>query len=232
MSQAAAGVRITPSGKVPGKGKLPGLPRGPLSAKQQLEAVQRVQAQAEQRVKLGLQLFKAAEAHTAHQQDVLQQVKAEQARHRSELQEDVTRSLHAYDQWVGQIDESFTRAIEQLNDKVDKLQTQWEQAQKQIESMVRRSEALLDQARYLVKSAGSPEPTPRSKPRPTSASNPNVVNLAIKPKPSSTDDHAEPTSDSHDPPATLSISPTKMTDALYSELLDKLRDVDGEDEAA
>ena len=59
-------------------------------ATKQLEALQRVQNQAEQRVRLGLQLFKAAEAHTMGQKEIIDELKAEREKFRDELSEDVT----------------------------------------------------------------------------------------------------------------------------------------------
>lgn len=137
---------------------LPGLPRKPLTPQQQTEALQRVQAQAEQRVKLGMQLFKAAEAHVAQHRDTLAQIKAEQDRLRTEIQDDVTKTLHQYDQWVGQIDESFTKAIHALTERLDRLEAAANASQARLESMVRRAEALLDQARLAME---TPQPQNR-----------------------------------------------------------------------
>ena len=235
MSQGGTNVHITPSGKQPGP--LPGLPRGPLTAQQQQEAVRRTQAQAEQRVKLGLQLFKAAEAHTRQQQDMLAQLKGEQEKLRVELQDDVARSIHAYDQWVGRIDESFTNAIQELEKKVGVLQNQWSGTQDRVEAMMKRSEALLDQARILADS--SPAESQKITPKPI---NPLRVKSAIRR--AKTDDRAvksklELVKDGDDatepPPPTFSISPAKASlssataasspegqDHLYSDILSKL----------
>jgi len=130
--------------------KLPGLPSKPLSTKQQLEALKRVQDQAEKRVKLGMRLYKAAEAHVTQRQSLIDEFKGEQARLKEELQEDITRSLHAYDQWVGKIDHDFTHAMRDLEGRIDDLQTQWGKSQRRIDQMVRRSEKLLDQSRIMV----------------------------------------------------------------------------------
>ncbi|MEM1211567.1 MAG: hypothetical protein AAGI68_04645 [Planctomycetota bacterium] len=80
-------------------------------------------ARAEQRVKLGLQLFKAAEARLAAQHDTLAQIKAEQANLRESIQHEVAKSLQSYDQWMGRIDESFTTAVRDLTSRLDKLET-------------------------------------------------------------------------------------------------------------
>ena len=132
--------------------QLPGLPDGPLSVQQQAQALKRVQAQAEQRVRLGIRLYRAAEAHTARHRSLLDEFQDEQRRLKEELQEDVARSLHAYDQWVGKIDESFTNALKGLEQRIDNLQDEWGRSQEQIDAMMRRSEALLDQSRNMVNS--------------------------------------------------------------------------------
>ncbi|MEM6392495.1 MAG: hypothetical protein AAF797_06950 [Planctomycetota bacterium] len=80
-------------------------------------------ARAEQRVKLGLQLFKAAEARLAAQHDTLAQIKSEQANLRESIQHEVAKSLQTYDQWMGRIDESFTTAVRDLTTRLDKLET-------------------------------------------------------------------------------------------------------------
>jgi hypothetical protein len=138
---------------------LPGLPRDPLSPTEQLEALRRVQAQAEQRVKLGLQLFKAAEAHATQQQTLIEEIKSEQQRLRAEVQEDVARSLHTYDQWMGRMDEDFTRAIKSLETKIEMLEAQWSHSQERMAAMMRRAEALLQQSQAMLeKSARAQQP--------------------------------------------------------------------------
>lgn len=186
---------------------LPGLPRKPLTPQQQTEALQRVQAQAEQRVKLGMQLFKAAEAHVSQHRDALTQIKAEQDRLRTEIQDDVTKTLHQYDQWVGQIDESFTKAIRTLTERLDKIEAEAGASQARLESMVKRAEALLDQAR-LATDPPAPPPQQRSSPKATGSA-------GTAPPPAS-----EP-----DPP---------KTPRIYSQLMRRLRDEgsDGQEKAA
>lgn len=123
----------------PLKQSIPGLPRKPLTPEQQLDAISRVQSQAEARVELGLKLFKAAENHTRSQQKMLEQIKQEQQQLREQVNEDVARSLHAYDQWVGQMDENFTRSLQNLEAKIEKLQENWMATQSRIEAMIERS---------------------------------------------------------------------------------------------
>jgi flagellar biosynthesis chaperone FliJ len=141
------------------------------SAARQFEALRRLQAQAEQRIKLGQQLFKAAEAQASAHQDAIEQVRGEQERLREQVQQDVAQSLHAYDQWVGQIDESFTKAIRSLEERVDTLARDWEQTQGKLDVMVRRSEALLDKSRQLIEGA-TPTASKAARPTPSAASAP------------------------------------------------------------
>ncbi len=137
----------------PSLNKLTGLSsmsRQPLSPEQQMQALKRVQAQAEQRVKLGMQLFKAAEARLSSQTDVLGQIKTLQTQLREQVNQDVAKSLHEYDQWIGQIDESFTTAIRKLEEKIDAVHANMVNSEARIENMLKRAEALLDQNRELA----------------------------------------------------------------------------------
>lgn len=137
---------------------LPGVPRQPLTPTQQLEALRRVQAQAEQRIKLGTQLFKAAEAHATQQKVLIDEVRQDQQRLRAEVQEDVARSLQAYDQWVGRIDENFTRAMQSLEAKIARLESQWTATADRMEALMRRAEALLEQSRSMLEAAQQVQP--------------------------------------------------------------------------
>lgn len=127
-----------------------GLSRQPLTPEQQMQAIKRVQAQAEQRVKLGMQLFKAAEARLSGQTDVLQQIKTLQKQLKEQVNQDVAQTLHQYDQWIGQIDESFTTAIRKLEEKIDAVQANVTKSEANMRHMLERAEALLDQSRHLT----------------------------------------------------------------------------------
>lgn len=139
-----------PSTLITQKRTQPVLPGTSTDPRRQFEAIKRVEEEANKRVQLGMQLYRAAEAHTAHQQSLLDGFKQEQQQLKEDLEEDVTRSLHAYDQWVGKIDEDFTSALKGLQGRIDSLQEQWSQSQQRIDDMMRRSEALLDQSRTIV----------------------------------------------------------------------------------
>ena len=145
MSQAATPIRdlsrptpglVTPASRA-------------LSPEQQLEALRRVQAQADQRVKLGLQLFKAAEAHTSAHRQLLEEVKAEQSKFRTELQDDVSRSMESYDLAMEKLEDDLTGKLRALEDKIAQLQDDWKNAQSKIEGMLARSVSMLDQGRSL-----------------------------------------------------------------------------------
>jgi hypothetical protein len=183
---------------------LSSLSRQPLSPEQQLQALKRVQAQAEQRVKLGMQLFKAAEARLSTQTDVLGQIKTLQDQLREQVNQDVAKSLHEYDQWIGQIDESFTTAIRKLEEKIDAVQANIISSEARIQNMLQRAEALLDQNRTLVEKnslkpadtptqSPAPASTPAPKPTPTPTPTPTILDsvtaskqIAQNPNPLST----------------------------------------------
>lgn len=129
---------------------LPGLPRQPLTPEQKLDALRRVQAQAEQRVKLGQQLFKAAEARVTAHRGLMDQVRQEQDKLRAEVQEDVARSLQSYDQFMGQLEERITLAMRSLEDRLDTLHAECAASESKVDQMLTRAEALLDQTRVLL----------------------------------------------------------------------------------
>ncbi len=143
-----------------GLSSLSGFNRQPLTPEQQMQALKRVQAQAEQRVKLGMQLFKAAEARLSSQTDVLQQIKTLQKQLREQVNQDVAQSLHSYDQWIGQIDESFTTAIRKLEEKIDAVQANLIGSEARMQQMLDRAETMLDQSRCLIEQNSLKTPIP------------------------------------------------------------------------
>lgn len=205
MSRASS---ITNDPNLNGLTGLSGMNRQPLTPDQQLQALKRVQAQAEQRVKLGMQLFKAAEARLSSQTDVLSQIKTLQTQLREQVNQDVAKSLHEYDQWIGQIDESFTTAIRKLEEKIDAVQANVVSSEARIKNMLERAEALLDQNRELAeKNSLKPldtqaqlkptEPTPIPKPTilDSAAASKQIADHAPPPTPKIVQDKSD--DDSH-----------------------------------
>ena len=187
MSQAARPLRLSTDER-----PLPGLVRGPLSPAQQLEALRRVQMQAEQRLKLGSQLFKAAQAQTLQQRTLAEEMRRSQDGLREEMRQDATKTLHQCEQWMGAMDDRFTSRIRQLEDRIDVLHGQWTEAQQRIDGLMRRAETLLDQSRTMldgavtprglaVAGAAAPAPAaPAAKPQSSSESGPLYTRLLDK----------------------------------------------------
>lgn len=162
-----------------------------LSPQEQLDALRRVQAQAEQRVNLGVQFFKAAEARTDQFREMIEKIKGEQDQLREDLRNDMVRSLRGYDQWLGEIDQDLTAAIGTLEDRVNKLQQEWAQAQEKINALVGRSEAMFEQSRLLNEARTQPPPgravasvTAEPSPEPTPA--PQIIDQLTIPAPHAT----------------------------------------------
>jgi hypothetical protein len=224
-------------GANPGAGAvLPGLPRGPMSPQQQAEALRRVQSQAEQRVKLGMQLFKAAEAHVGQQRDLVQQIKADQQRLHGEIQADVARTLQQYDQWVGRIDENFTKAIRGLEERMQRIESEHGEARGRLESMVRRAEALLDQARAMLESGQSVASTASA---PADVMPPRPVRVPPRATSEPRAQTQAPAEAPTPPPATPAAAPAPApasdpaASKIYSHLLRRLREPgDGQSAAA
>lgn len=141
-----------PAGPTPAE-LLAKMPRRPMSPEQQAAALEKVQQQATQRIKLGQQLFEAADARLKQHQQVLHDIQEQQQKLREQVQEDVAKSLQAYDQWMGQIDESFTNAIKELGQRIDVLETRFDCSRNDMERMIDKAAALLEQTQGLLADA-------------------------------------------------------------------------------
>lgn len=126
------------------------MPRRPLSVEQQAAALEKVQQQATQRVKLGQQLFEAADARLKQHQKVLDEINDQQRILREQVQEDVAKSLQSYDQWMGRIDESFTKSIRDLSQRLDQLEERVDGSQHEMQDMLAKAGALLQQTQNLL----------------------------------------------------------------------------------
>ncbi|MBX2851731.1 MAG: hypothetical protein KTR15_08305 [Phycisphaeraceae bacterium] len=126
------------------------MPRRPLSVEQQAVALEKVQQQATQRVKLGQQLFEAADARLKQHQKILDEINGQQAILREQVQDDVAKSLQTYDQWMGRIDESFTKSIRGLTQRLDQLEERVDGAQNEMQDMLAKAGALLQQTQDLL----------------------------------------------------------------------------------
>ncbi|QDU33964.1 hypothetical protein KS4_20240 [Poriferisphaera corsica] len=118
--------------------------RLPMDTGEQKAALKKAQ-QAEKRVKLGMELLKASESRLSAQTQMLNAVRREQKQLREQVHGDMAKSLQSYDQWLGQIDESFSKAIQMLEEKVDTVMGLWEKKEKQLDDMTRRFERLFEQ---------------------------------------------------------------------------------------
>lgn len=126
------------------------MPRRPLSVEQQAAALEKVQQQATQRVKLGQQLFEAADARLKQHQKVLDEINDQQKILREQVQDDVAKSLQSYDQWMGRIDESFTKSIRDLTQRLDQLEQRVDGSQREMQDMLTKAGALLQQTQTLL----------------------------------------------------------------------------------
>lgn len=126
------------------------IPRRPMSLEQQAAALEKVQQQATQRVKLGQQLFEAADARLKQHQKVLDEINDQQRILREQVQDDVAKSLQSYDQWMGRIDESFTKAIRDLSQRLDQLESRVDGAQQEMQDMLGKAAGLLQQTQSLL----------------------------------------------------------------------------------
>lgn len=189
---------------------LASVPRRPLTAEQQLAAVSKVQQQADHRIKLGQQLFKAAEARLSQHQDLLDQVRTEQQSLREQVQGDVAKSLQTYDQWMGRIDEGFTNAITQLNSRMEQAEQEIAASRDTMQQMLAQVDAMVRQTQRLLDGALGDEALPAPAPAPTEFDSPPTASTPAPPP-------AAPIIVPDAPPA------DDASADLFGQLLDQLR---------
>lgn len=129
---------------------LPGLHRNPLTESQRLEAVRRLQDQAEHRIRIGLDLFKAAEAHTSQHRRLLKELQDERFELYEKMQREMTQSFDQYEQWIGQIEQNIANSVDRLEARIDALQAAWENSQQQVQQLMQRSDAMVAKANGLL----------------------------------------------------------------------------------
>ncbi|MEM9347047.1 MAG: hypothetical protein AAGB26_10565 [Planctomycetota bacterium] len=142
-------LKTTPKGPSPAE-LLAKMPRRPLSVEQQAAALEKVQQQATQRVKLGQQLFEAADARIKQHQKILDEINDQQQVLRDKVQDDVAKSLQSYDQWMGRIDESFTKSIRDMTHRLDQLEQTVAGTQHEMQDMLAKAGTLLQQTQTLL----------------------------------------------------------------------------------
>ncbi len=126
-----------------GQAPPPGLPRDPLTPQQQADALRRIQVQAEERVRLGLQLLKATEGYTARQRQMIDQLRAEQEQLRQHLENDIAKTLQTYDQWMAKFDAKFTAVLQQMERRLDDLASRCDRTEQIAATLLQRVEQLL-----------------------------------------------------------------------------------------
>ncbi|MEM9416007.1 MAG: hypothetical protein AAGA29_11115 [Planctomycetota bacterium] len=217
------GPKVVKQGPSPAK-LLAAVPRRPMSPEQQLAAVNKVQQQADHRIKLGQQLFKAAEARLSQHHDLLEQVRAEQAGLREQVQEDVAKSLQSYDQWMGRIDEGFTKAIQRLGERIDQTERDLAESRSQMEQMLAQVGAMMEQTQRLLNDAFGEEVEPRQETEVTTR-----VGVQIAPPPPA----SEPIQTPQPPQASDSSGDGVAEESdIFGQLLDQLRAQRDDDVAA
>lgn len=223
MSQTTRVIRTNPPPP-------PELPARPLSPTQHKQAVQLVDKASKQRLQLGAELLHAAQAQASRAKAVFDQVRAEQNTLKEELQNDLASSLQTYDQWMAQFDQRFTARLKSIEDRVDALSDQWSAVEQRIVALVGRAETLLDHMRQQPPPAAdrAPQPTaqPKADPMPSAEvppqDQPDTPPVpALKLAQSTTDDDAEPSTETLAPP-----KPAKTHDLVFSKVLEQLREVD------
>jgi hypothetical protein len=127
----------------------PAMPRGPLSSQQQADALKRVQAQAEERVKLGLQLLKASESYSARHREMIEEVRHEQRQMQELLKKEFLEGFEGFEQRFSRLEQRMDGLVargaethgllEKIQDMVQAQLIAYEQVLKENEAQKRRS---------------------------------------------------------------------------------------------
>lgn len=207
----------------------------PLTPQQQLEAASRVRAQAEERVGLGMKLLQAAQTHTSHQQQLIEELREGQQQLRTELHTDIASSLQTYDQWMAQFDQRFSRRLRAVEQAVEVMQSKWAAVERKIVTLTSRAEVMLDQKEKRIATEAARKHSRQAKPAPVS---PQAV-TPPQAKGKSDDTPLPPAPDAG--PIRITSSPqaaapsadtrhaesSRPRDMVYSKALKHLRDEDG-----
>ena len=128
----------------------------PMTPSQQLEALRRLQDQAEQRVKLGVELFRAAEAHTTYQDDLLAKIRSQQDR----LVEELGTVAGRHEKFRYETSENIDAAMacltglrkvsERLEQGQQRLETQLESVGEKVQSLEATTTQGFDQIRQWL----------------------------------------------------------------------------------
>ncbi len=205
-----------------------GASRRPLTAQEQLEALRRVKAQAEARLKLGVKLFQAAEAHTTQYRELVEQVRSDQEKFREQWGEEVARSLRSYDQWIGRLDETFQAALSAMGQRIDAMEARWSEALEKMDRAARRAESMFEQVRLHQERAAMRQhrvpPTATAQPVIDVGPSPAAASAASpSPSPASAPGNTPSPRSQPEIPAAPSDPPAAGEPALYTRLLGELR---------
>ncbi|MEO0966615.1 MAG: hypothetical protein AAFY08_16060 [Planctomycetota bacterium] len=231
-----------PEGIAPRRPVVLGLPSAELSEEQRLDALRRVQSQAENRVKLGMQLFKSAEARLSAQADLARSLRTEHA----QLGERVDQRLDALAERVDslrqstpvthspellqrldQLEHTVRQALqdaqsarEQHDRAIDDLRGQQAAFQEQTQQTYERLTRLVSSLTQASPQPGDPLGPPIAPPTshaPSPTTPPNAEPAEPKRPPSHPLDATQPA----DPPSSPSTS--NVDTRIYSNILDRLR---------
>ncbi len=193
-----------------------------------------VQTQAEERVRLGMQLLKAADSRLNAQREVLAEVREEQGKLREQVQNDVAKSLQTYDQWMGKIDESFTRALRNITDRLETIEQQIGSKMEGLDQLCDKTQAVLAELDPSVELKSNVADQESSTPlmQTPGEQDDTIQSEAIMPVADQSDlpSSLDQSHDDLEPPTAASADEASFEshDAMYQRLLQQLRDGDAE----
>lgn len=144
------------------------VPRHDLSPRQQLEALQKAREQAEHRVRLGMQLFKAAESRLNSEESLVERAREERKQFRQQMEHTVNSKLtESNDHLHAELEEiraQLAVRMQQHTEKMLELHEQQDRMRCQIEKLQHRCQEVEQQTRALREQADA-----RQTPQPAAA---------------------------------------------------------------
>lgn len=118
--------------------------QGKLTPQQQLEALRKTQAQAEQRVRLGVKLFEAAEGRLKSQHQALTELRENQQALREQMLAEIRQAATGYDERLTRLETRVSDAVAQADARITALQQSWQAWEARLNRLVSQAQSLLE----------------------------------------------------------------------------------------
>ena len=124
--------------------------QGKLTPQQQLDALRKTQTQAEQRVRLGIKLFEAAEGRLKSQNQALAELRENQQALREQMLADIRRTAADYDDRLDRLESRITDAVDSAEARITALEQAWQASETRLNRLVSQAQSLLEQVEQFT----------------------------------------------------------------------------------